>query len=741
MSALLHDGFGALAAIEGLLSLASCAHAGSQPGMRITALAVLLFVGNGCEGSQLTSNLTPFADRNLEAFNAIWSAVDEDGKSEMLCFAVRMGASGGVSTEEVEKLTLPDTMGGSCKQKWLWMMGVRRDDIRTALNRNARSHTVTDLGPFGFEPAVAPGEPDTLESLRASILSDKRSLGSHDPRIWRLHRLCLRNVDPVCVDLAQRARDELLSIHDVPEVGSPGAAMLVLWATVTAPEPGAVLDHIRRRPGSESKTAAQVLEAWGFHQKAIEIAQSHHLWDMLFRMHAQTAAVPDLKNPSEAQCLVIERTVDDESLLKSILPVGGSALMMAFCSAHPGLFARWVLWAGALIAHPPTAREEDRLLLELLVDLSAKANKAGSGLALQLGSTNDYTGQISGIVFADRDYWTWSDVPRLKRAAGEMRRLGREEHARLIESVTGDITNYTALRGAVLTGGSYALVWVLCILLYPRVRWVRANVIWNPHLRRIFFIFNPLITAIPALRRLMFRPFAADLRGEERTDQTQAVYFPDIQVVENGSSLPLSLALPSIGSRVVLQGSSGLGKTTYLRRLAANSRDPIVYLEARTCEKGVLAAIQERLPGWLKDEEFLGALIFQGGLAVILDGYNEAGPAARNAIQVFLSQSANGSVVVSTQPMKISWPRQARVLTLESLDIQRALDFLVLQGVERPQAQALADLVLTGRNESDRAASRLVFSNPFDLVVIADMLKRSQTPDCVFQLIVDAISG
>jgi hypothetical protein len=322
-----------------------------------------------------------------------------------------------------------------------------------------------------------------------------------------------------------------------------------------------------------------------------------------------------------------------------------------------------------------------------------------------------------------------ADVPLLLKASHEVEALQMPDEAQQISFVISDVGSYSVLRRTLLITGLYLFIWLLCLMLYPHFKWVRASVIWNPRIRKIFFLFNPLLTAIPPLRRSMFRPFAEDLRRDARPSVTEAVYYSDVEVIEDGNLASLSSALPSIRGRVVLQGKSGLGKTTYLRRIAKESKDPIVYLEARACDQGVLPAIQKLLPGWLKDEEFLGALVFHGGLTVIIDGYNEAGQSARNSIMAFLIQSAGGDVAVGTQSLGVSWPRRARILDIQPLVPTRAEKFLELQGIPEDQAKNFIETALAIHNESDREASRLVLSNPFDLAVIADMLKRGLTPN------------
>jgi ABC-type ATPase involved in cell division len=63
-------------------------------------------------------------------------------------------------------------------------------------------------------------------------------------------------------------------------------------------------------------------------------------------------------------------------------------------------------------------------------------------------------------------------------------------------------------------------------------------------------------------------------------------YFEDIEVRQGEISLPLSYSIPDVLGQNVLEGESGLGKSTFLRLLVNRSKRTNVYLLAETATTG-----------------------------------------------------------------------------------------------------------------------------------------------------------
>jgi hypothetical protein len=718
----------------------------------IAALLVGILAGlltPAVKAAQLTGHRVPLKGHNLETFRAIWERGSEEERDLLLRFAVRIGAYGGVTQEEVEKFAPrnPDAQLG--RLHWLWAFG----DHRPNLNNEYYAY---DLAAYGYLPPPQPGEPNDPANLGRAI---QTAIGSPNPILaWRLRAICNSSRDQICWGIAASARKALqteLSIDDRTTASSGQDAdpyalqknALLLWAADPSPEPALFNNYLKKElrlppPSFEDHRSGDreildILESWNSPDIA-DLAMAYPDWEMLFRLGRTISSNP---RPDPTSCLVTEDYVDDEKLIRNVRRGGALSWMDAFCASDPKVLVDYLQWVNPFYGtpNPPFSLAKGRALLALLVSLSSSTGNADYDSATIKG--NDYIDLIPVLVDSGRDKWTLADVPLLRAASREMSRWqqAQREHTEdrqklaqqvaLIDTVVEHVSGLAVVSHTLLIGCAYFSLWLVCLCLYPWSNWVRANVLWNSRLRKVFFIFNPLLFSVPFLRRLIFRPFLGDLSKEAGRKDTGAMFFEDLQVVEDGKVLKLVSALPAIRGRVVLQGRSGLGKTTFLRRLTKLSRDSIVYLEARRCSGGVLPAIQNLLPGWLKDEEFLGSFVFHGGLAVVIDGLNEAGESARTAIAAFLTQAAGGRVVVSSQPMNISWPSRVRVLELLPLDEERARQFLVLQGISPEQARDVMSSAMSMRSESDREAATLVMSNPFDLAVIAEMVRRKIPPN------------
>ena len=305
--------------------------------------------------------------------------------------------------------------------------------------------------------------------------------------------------------------------------------------------------------------------------------------------------------------------------------------------------------------------------------------------------------------------------------------------------------------------GTHLCAWLLLIFAYPRWRWVQSFFFWNKWARRFlgFFYVGLLITVVPWLRRRMLIPFKESflpLRVLEPLNER--AYFPGSEVLleKNGHTeprrLPLEEIIPRIRGQVVLKGQSGLGKTLLLLRLAVASREPVVFLKATECSGGVVAAIQKKVHGQLRDEAYLRKLIHAGALKVLIDGLNEASPDARTRITQFVEEYFKGDFILTTQPISWEPPATARVCVLQPLLPAQIEPFLLKQWesvqdratLTREQyEQAVVQYVQgTARDSQGSGAvkdTRLVaLSNPMDASLAAELLARGETPD-TFRLV------
>jgi len=290
-----------------------------------------------------------------------------------------------------------------------------------------------------------------------------------------------------------------------------------------------------------------------------------------------------------------------------------------------------------------------------------------------------------------------------------------------------------------------AALWALLIYFYPRYSWVQALFFWNRWIRKVFGLayVDFCLTFIPFLRDRLLSPFREELVADARVqDKALGDYFPDVEVEERGQSVRLRIdnAIPVVRGQIVLEGESGLGKSTFLRLLVRSYPKPIVYLPASSCEHGVFNAIQLKLKGKASDERFLNSIIWSGGLSVVVDGLNEVSVETRETIQAFLKEFPNAHVILASQPLLWKRPPRARVFSICPLQEQKILRFLESRfgSFKSPTKNEdeykilcrkyLADVLSPLQAEEDRSNALFVLSNPMDLTTASLILASGDRP-------------
>ncbi|WP_170300505.1 HEAT repeat domain-containing protein [Myxococcus fulvus] len=293
----------------------------------------------------------------------------------------------------------------------------------------------------------------------------------------------------------------------------------------------------------------------------------------------------------------------------------------------------------------------------------------------------------------------------------------------------------------------HATVWFLLIFLYPRSRQVQAVFFWNRRVRQVlgFPYVGLLLTWVPFLRQRLLSPFKRGLTADAALDAfVPDAYFPELEAREPALKTRGRLAnlLPHLSGHVVLEGASGLGKSTYLKHLLSKSTRTSVFLRADRCHAGVLEAIQSKLEGYAKDSVFLKSLIFSGALDVYIDGLNEVSADVRARVVQFMEENLQGNILVTTQRIEWTPPSTARLLVLEPLSDSAITGFLksrepFLDGAATLGGDSYAtrcecfvkDALSTAQDGQSGRSLREVLSNPLDLTVVAQMLRNGQTPD------------
>lgn len=300
----------------------------------------------------------------------------------------------------------------------------------------------------------------------------------------------------------------------------------------------------------------------------------------------------------------------------------------------------------------------------------------------------------------------------------------------------------------------HILLWATLLGFYKRSKVVRAVFFWNPFVRRFlgFGYVGFLLTYVPSLRSLLLAPFNGALLASAGTeDQDLDMYFDKRQVVKGNEqqSLILEAAIPSITGHVILEGDSGFGKSMFARRLVKTSRKPTVFLRASDCSKGPNAAIREKLHGLAEDEKFLNQLIYIGALDICIDGLNEAPPDTRSKIGALLEGFESSNILITTQPIDLKYGGITEVFTLQPLAEDEIRAFILRRmgiaesgasdnsalaegELKDPQVQRVDEYLAMSLSPEllpeQRKAALDVLSNPFDLSIVADMLKRSIQP-------------
>jgi hypothetical protein len=161
------------------------------------------------------------------------------------------------------------------------------------------------------------------------------------------------------------------------------------------------------------------------------------------------------------------------------------------------------------------------------------------------------------------------------------------------------------------------------------------------------------------------------------------LFFADLDLCwgprDNPQTAPIEKILSGVSGQSIVEGASGLGKSTILRHLAVNSPKTLVFLRATDCAEGVEEAIRRKLKGIASDANFLRSLVYAGALHVLINEVNEASPDTRARISRFIEDYFKGNFIVTTQPMSMAdWepPRTAQIYGLLPLKPQQIEAFL-----------------------------------------------------------------
>ena len=313
-----------------------------------------------------------------------------------------------------------------------------------------------------------------------------------------------------------------------------------------------------------------------------------------------------------------------------------------------------------------------------------------------------------------------------------------------VKAALDALTIWKHLKEFGYTIAAHLLFWLALIFAYPKFPQVQAIFFWNPWVRRILGVgyVGFLLAWVPFLRRKLFEPFKFSLLADARLSHFDpTAYFPESLVTLVGSrqSTPLSTTIPAIQGQIILEGSSGLGKSLFLRHLVQRSRRIVVFLPARKCENGVIEAVQAKLHGPAQDAEFLKNLIYSGAIDICIDGLNEVSADTRAKISQFVESYFKGNIILTTQPIEWIAPTTAKIYELQPLQPEQIETFLGSRGaIVAPPAEVnyaaachhyLTQALNADQSAEELAATQRILSNPMDLTVVAQMIAIGKNPD------------
>lgn len=295
----------------------------------------------------------------------------------------------------------------------------------------------------------------------------------------------------------------------------------------------------------------------------------------------------------------------------------------------------------------------------------------------------------------------------------------------------GDYVSYAAVVGG--------LFWTFLAVFYPWSPRVQAVFFWNPKARQLlsFWIVDLLIVLLAPARRYLLRPFNDNLLAEARLGLVES-YFRDLRVVDidfpgqEDTPRPIVELLGRLSGQHLIVGRSGSGKTHFVRYLLTNQERSAVFLEARACAGGVVAAILKRLPLQTEDARLIEKLIFLRTLLVVIDGLNEVDADVRGQVYLFLQRFPRADILVTSQPIGWRTPPSMRIHEVQPLMAEQLRSYLLLKLAGNEGARALVESFVSAiAANSDplvRKVGEEALSVPFDLDLVAELLERGEVP-------------
>ncbi len=298
----------------------------------------------------------------------------------------------------------------------------------------------------------------------------------------------------------------------------------------------------------------------------------------------------------------------------------------------------------------------------------------------------------------------------------------------------------------------HLFIWIILIFFYENSVFIQSFFFWSPKIRKVAGLgyIHYLILWVPQIRNLIFKPFLKALNADAATEDFDEISFYERMLVKKEGtkkSFNIVEAFINFKGQVLLEGDSGLGKTIFLRNYVKSSKKIMVFMLAEQCSKGVINGIQNKLHGILKDKNFLSSLIYNGGLEVIIDGLNEVNPDTRAEINHFIGTFTKCNIIISSQPIDWSPPKNVVKLKLLPLNHSQIEEFLLngkglklnkndqerFSEFQNKCKKYLNNTIKGDLPPKELEVNRFILSNPMDLTIVSQLLQIGETPN-LFQL-------
>jgi hypothetical protein len=295
-----------------------------------------------------------------------------------------------------------------------------------------------------------------------------------------------------------------------------------------------------------------------------------------------------------------------------------------------------------------------------------------------------------------------------------------------------------ALKWVPLVALIHVLLWLMLLAAYPYSRTVQSTLFWNRSVRKFLGLWyiELLILTVPPLRSRMIQPFMSALTADARMESLDT-YYDRLRFRREDADIAMlpSDVAKSIKGHTVICGPSGSGKTHLMRFLIAHRNRTAAFVPARSCAKGVIEAIAEKLPPSFRDLGLLETLVFHGAFDIYIDGLNEVNADVRERIYTFLVTYSHAKVILSTQRFKWNVPSNCAVLDVQPLNDDEVREYLLRIGPETSSYQR-AVLTYSAEKRSRVSGPTIVnaeggwpITTPFDLTIVSRLLVLGVQPN------------